>query len=80
MGTLVQITVFEKDENKGELSIQNTFNEIERLEGLINTHTPGSEVYSIRPQVSNLYPYLPRCSRTSNRLYIGPAKQTVLWI
>ena len=47
MGTLVEITVFEKDENKAELAIQNTFNEIQRLEGLMNTHIPRSEVYSI---------------------------------
>ena len=33
---------------------------------------------SIRLQVSNLYPYLPRCSRSSNGLYIGAEKQTVL--
>ena len=43
MGTLVEITVFEKDENKAELAIQNTFNEIQRLEGLMTR----SEVYSI---------------------------------
>jgi thiamine biosynthesis lipoprotein ApbE len=28
MGTLVDITVFEKDKNKAELAIQNAFNEI----------------------------------------------------
>ena len=47
MGTRVEITVFEKDENKAALAIQNTFNEIQRLEVLMNTHIPGSEVYSI---------------------------------
>jgi FAD:protein FMN transferase len=47
MGTLVEIMVFEKDENKAELAIQNTFNEIQRLEELMSTHIPGSGVYSI---------------------------------
>lgn len=47
MGTLVEITVFEKDENKAELAIQNTSNEIQRLQGLMSTHIPGSEVYLI---------------------------------
>jgi thiamine biosynthesis lipoprotein len=47
MGSLVEITVFEKDENKAELTIQNTFNEIQRLEGLMSTHISGPEVYSI---------------------------------
>ena len=47
MGTLVEIMVFEKDESKAELAIQNTFNEIQRLEGLMSTHISGSEVYSI---------------------------------
>lgn len=47
MGTLVDITVFEKDENKAELAIQNAFNEIQRLEGLMSTHIPGSEVSAI---------------------------------
>ena len=52
MGILVEIMVFEKDESKAELAIQNTFNEIQRLkglrlEGLMSTHIPGSEVYSI---------------------------------
>ena len=47
MGTLIEITVFEKDENKAELSIQNTSNEIQRLEELMSIHIPGSEVYSI---------------------------------
>jgi thiamine biosynthesis lipoprotein ApbE len=47
MGTLVEITVFEKDENKAVLAIQNISNEIQRLEGLMSTHIPGSEVYVI---------------------------------
>ena len=47
MGTLVEITIFEKDENKAELDIQNVFNEIQRLEGLMSTHIPGSEVSAI---------------------------------
>jgi FAD:protein FMN transferase len=51
MGTLAEIAIFEKDENKAELAIQNTFNEIQRLEGLMSTHIPGSEVYSINQTV-----------------------------
>ena len=47
MGILVEIMVFEKDESKTELAIQNTFNEIQMLEGLMSTHIPGSEVYSM---------------------------------
>jgi hypothetical protein len=47
MGTLVEITVFEKDENKAILAIQNTSNEIQRLKGLMNTHILGSEVSKI---------------------------------
>ena len=52
MGTLVEITVFEKDENKAELAIQNAFNEIQRLEGLMSTHIPGSEVSAINQAAS----------------------------
>jgi FAD:protein FMN transferase len=44
MGTLVDITVFEKDKNKAELAIQNALNEIQRLEGLMSTHILGLEV------------------------------------
>jgi thiamine biosynthesis lipoprotein ApbE len=55
METLVEITVFEKDENKAELAIQNTFNEIQRLEGLMSTHIPRPEVYSIN-QTSGVQP------------------------
>jgi thiamine biosynthesis lipoprotein ApbE len=70
MGTLVEITVFEKDENKAELAIQNTFTEIQSLEGLMNTHIPGSEVYSINQTAGvQSAPVSPRCSRSSNRLY-----------
>ena len=47
IGTLVEITVFEKDENKAELAIQNAFNEIQRLEGFMSAHIPGSEVSAI---------------------------------
>jgi thiamine biosynthesis lipoprotein ApbE len=86
IGTLVEITVFEKDENKAELAIQNTFNEIQRLkglrlEGLMSTHIPGSEVYLINQTAGvQSVTVSPRCSRSSNRLYIGAEKQTVLWI
>ena len=55
MGTLVEITIFEKDENKAELAIQNAFNEIQRLEGLMSTHIPGSEVSKIN-QAAGLQP------------------------
>jgi thiamine biosynthesis lipoprotein len=47
IGILVEIKVFDKEENKAELAIQNTSNEIQRLEGLMSTHIPGSEVYAI---------------------------------
>jgi FAD:protein FMN transferase len=55
MGTLVEITVFEKDENKAQLAIQNAFKEIQRLEGLMSTHIPGSEVSKIN-QAAGLQP------------------------
>ncbi len=47
MGTLVEISVFEKDENIVQLAIQNAFDEIQRLEGLMSTHIPNSEISKI---------------------------------
>lgn len=47
MGTLVEISVFEKDESKTQSAIQKAFNEIRRLEELMSTHIPGSEVSKI---------------------------------
>ncbi len=47
MGTLVEISVYEKDENKVQPAIQNAFNEIQRLEGLMSTHIPDSEISKI---------------------------------
>lgn len=55
MGTLVEITVFEKDKNKAQLAIQNAFKEIQRLEGLMSTHIPRSEVSKIN-QAAGLQP------------------------
>ena len=55
MGTLVEITVFEKEKNKAQLAIQNAFKEIQRLEGLMSTHIPGSEVSKIN-QAAGLQP------------------------
>jgi hypothetical protein len=55
MATLVEITFFEKNENKADLAIQNAFNEIQRLERLVNTHILDQKfLQSIRPQASNL--------------------------
>lgn len=47
MGTLVEISIFEKDENLVQLAIQNAFDEIQRLEGLMSTHIPNSEISKI---------------------------------
>ena len=50
MGTLVEISVFEKDESIVQTAIQSAFDEIQRLEGLMSTHIPGSEVSKINLQ------------------------------
>ncbi len=47
MGTLVEISVFEKDESIVQTAIQSAFEEIQRLEGLMSIHIPGSEVSKI---------------------------------
>ena len=41
MGTLVEISVFEKNKDTAELAIQSAFNEIQRMEGLMSTRIPG---------------------------------------
>jgi thiamine biosynthesis lipoprotein ApbE len=47
MRTLIEITVFTKDENKAKLAIKNVFNKIQRLKGLTSDHIPRSEVSAI---------------------------------
>jgi FAD:protein FMN transferase len=47
MGTLVEITVYEKDNDLGQLAIQNAFNEIQRMESLMSTHISNSEISKI---------------------------------
>jgi thiamine biosynthesis lipoprotein len=47
MGTLVEISVFGKDEDRSQLAIQNAFNEIQRIEGLMSTHISTSEISKI---------------------------------
>ena len=47
MGTLVEISVFEKDKDIAHLAIQNAFNEIQRMEELMSTRIPGSEISKI---------------------------------
>ena len=47
MGTLVEISVFEKNKDTAELAIQSAFNEIQRMEGLMSTRIPGSEISKI---------------------------------
>lgn len=44
MGTLVEITVREPDAEKAQRAIDQAFNEIRRLEKLMSTHLPGSEI------------------------------------
>jgi len=53
MGTLVEISVFDKDENIP--AVQSAFDEIQRLEGLMSTHIPGSEISKIN-QVAGVEP------------------------
>jgi FAD:protein FMN transferase len=47
MGTLVEISVFEKDKELAQLAIQKAFNEIKRIENLMSTHIPSSEITKI---------------------------------
>jgi len=47
MGTLVEISVFEKDKDIAQLAIQKAFNEIQRMEELMSTRIPGSEISKI---------------------------------
>ena len=47
MGTLVEISVFEKDKDLAQLAIQNAFDEIQRMEKLMSTHIPTSEISKI---------------------------------
>lgn len=47
MGTLVEISVVEKDKDLAQLAIQNAFNEIQRIEKLMSTHIPSSEISKI---------------------------------
>ena len=47
MGTLVEISVYEKDKDLAQLAIQNAFDEIQRMEKLMSTHIPTSEISQI---------------------------------
>ncbi|MBT3366280.1 MAG: FAD:protein FMN transferase [Nitrospina sp.] len=47
MGTLVNISIYEKDKNLAQQVIKKAFNEIERMERLMSTHIPNSEVSKI---------------------------------
>jgi FAD:protein FMN transferase len=47
MGTLVEISVIEKDEKLATTAIQKAFREIRRLENLMSIHIPDSEVSKI---------------------------------
>ena len=55
MGTLVEISVFHPDQEAAQDAIQNAFNEIQRLENLLSTHKPDSEIVRIN-QSSGLQP------------------------
>ena len=44
MGTLVEITVREPDREKARLAMSSAFNEMRRLENLMSTHLPDSEI------------------------------------
>jgi thiamine biosynthesis lipoprotein len=47
MGTLVEITVIGRDEDKAEAAISDAFDEMERVEGLMSRRIPGSDVSKI---------------------------------
>ena len=47
MGTLVEISVFEKNKDIAHLAIQNAFNEIQRMEELMSTRILNSEISKI---------------------------------
>jgi len=47
MGTLVQISIIEKDEKLAITAIQQAFREIRRLEKLMSIHIPDSEISKI---------------------------------
>lgn len=55
MGTLVEISVYENNKDIAQPAIQNAFNEIRRVENLMSTHIPKSEV-SIINQSSGIRP------------------------
>ncbi|MBT3924025.1 MAG: FAD:protein FMN transferase [Nitrospina sp.] len=47
MGTLVNISIYEKDNDLAQRATQKAFNEIERMEKLMSTHFPNSEISKI---------------------------------
>ncbi len=55
MGTLVEISVLEKDKEIAQSAIQNAFTEIQRMENLMSTHIPKSEISKIN-QASGIRP------------------------
>jgi FAD:protein FMN transferase len=55
MGTLVEISIYEKDADLAQLSIKKAFDEMQRMEGLMSTHISTSEVSRIN-QSAGLQP------------------------
>lgn len=91
MGTLVEISVVEKDKDLAQLAIQNAFNEIQRIEKLMSTHIASSEISKINesaglkplPVSSEVYEVIERAlywaEQTNGALDISLAPIQELW-
>ena len=55
MGTLVEITLSEDDTDKTQQAIDRAFNEMSRLESLMSTHLPDSEISRLNEQAGKGY-------------------------
>ena len=55
MGTLVEVTLSEDDTEKTQQAIDRAFDEMSRLESLMSTHLPGSEISKLNEQAGKGY-------------------------
>ena len=55
MGTLVEITLSEDDSEKNQQAIDHAFDEMARLESLMSTHLPDSEISKLNEQAGKGY-------------------------
>lgn len=54
MGTLVEITVREPDQDKAQLALSSAFNEMRRLEKLMSTHLADSEISRLNAKAGSM--------------------------